>query len=194
MIPQKHIMLIHYSLPPTIGGVESIMKSMAELFTQKGYLVSVLAGKGAVQGPGIKTSIIPEIDPDHPHVREMQRILKLGVLPDNYEYRVQNLERKIEAEIGNIQQIVIHNIMSMSDNLLVTAALWNYINRFPDKRYYFFIHDLAWLIEDRKPFLFDKKPWNLIKTPLPFVKYVTISEHDGARLPSYTTFRAAKSQ
>lgn len=173
----KQVLFMHYTLPPAIGGIEITLKQMAELFAQQGYLVSVLAGKGTIQGKNIKTSIIPEIDPEHAHIRELQRILKLGVLPDNYEIRLQNLERKIEAEIGDIEQIFIHNIMSMSDNLLLTNALWNYIHKYPNKKYYFYLHDLSWLMEDRKPFLFDRQPWNLIKTSIPFVKYITISEY-----------------
>ncbi len=176
MTTKKHILFVHYSLPPVVGGVESVLKPMAELFAKNGYLVTLLAGTGSVEGTNIKTSLLPDLNPDHPHIREMQRIFNLGVLPDNYELRLQNLERRIEAEIGNIEHIIIHNIMSMPDNLTATEALWNYIQKYPQKKYYLYLHDLAWLMDDIKPHLFDRRPWNLLKTALPNVQYVTVSE------------------
>ncbi|MDD5230165.1 MAG: glycosyltransferase [Candidatus Marinimicrobia bacterium] len=176
MKPNKQLLIVHYSLPPVVGGVESALKPMAEVFARNGYLVTMLSGAGSVVGQNTKTSIVPDLNPDNPHVRETQRVLRFGSLPEFYEYRMQNLQRRIEAEIGNINNIIIHNIMTMPFNLMATEAFWNYIIKYPDKNYYIWTHDLAWLMDEHKPNLFDRRPWSLLKTALPNVTYIAISE------------------
>jgi len=176
MKPIKQALIAHYSLPPIIGGVESVLKPLAEVFARNGYLVTMLSGNGSVVGTNIKTSIVPDLNPENPHIREIQRVLKFGSLPEFYEYRMQNLQRRIEAEIGNIDTVIIHNIMTMPFNLTATEAFWNYIAKYPDKHYYIWTHDLAWLIDEYKSNLFDRRPWSLLKTAMPNVTYITVSE------------------
>lgn len=177
MKPNKQVLIAHYSLPPVIGGVESVLKPLAEVFARNGYLVTMMTGTGSVEGQNIKTSIVPDLNPENPHVREIQRVLKFGSLPEFYEYRMQNLQRRIEAEIGNINTVIIHNMMTMPFNLMATEAFWNYIAKYPDKQYYIWTHDLAWLIDEYKSNLFDRKPWSLLRTAMPNVTYVTVSEY-----------------
>jgi len=138
--------------------------------------VTLLTGAGSIEGKNLKTSIVTDLNPDSPHVREIQRVLRFGSLPEFYEYRMQILQRRIEAEIGNINTVMIHNIMTMPFNLTATEAFWNYIQKYPDKKYYLWTHDMAWLIEEHKSYLYDRKPWSLLKTPLPNVTYITVSE------------------
>ena len=177
MKPNKQLLIAHYTLPPAIGGVESILKPLAEVFARNGYLVTILSGAGSIEGQNIKTSLLPDLNPNSPHVREIQRILKFGSLPEFYEYHMQNLQRRIEAEIGNIDTIIIHNIMTMPFNLMATEAFWNYILKYPNKKYYIWTHDLAWLIDEYKPNLYDRRPWSLLRTEIPHGTYITVSEY-----------------
>ncbi len=177
MKPIKQIIIAHYSLPPVIGGVESILKPQAEVFTQHGYYVTLLAGEGNIEGQNIKTSLIPDLSPNNPHSQAAERIFRLGSLPENYELRLTNLQKKIETEVGNITTIIIHNIMSMPFNLTATEAFWNYIEKNPDKKYYLWIHDLAWLMDEHKNQLYNRRPWTLLKSALPQVSYIAVSEY-----------------
>ncbi|HPC36181.1 MAG TPA: glycosyltransferase family 4 protein [Candidatus Marinimicrobia bacterium] len=177
MKTNKQILIAHYTLPPVIGGVESILKPLAEVFARNDYLVTILSGAGSIEGQNIKTSLLPDLNPNSPHVREIQRVLKFGSLPEFYEYQMQNLQRRIEAEIGNIDTVIIHNIMTMPFNLMATEAFWNYILKYPDKKYYIWTHDLAWLIDEYKPNLYDRRPWSLLKTEIPNVIYIAVSEY-----------------
>jgi glycosyltransferase involved in cell wall biosynthesis len=177
MKPTKQVLIAHYSLPPVIGGVESILKPLAEVFARNGYLVTMMTGTGSVESQNVKTSLVADLNPENPHVREIQRVLKFGSLPEFYEYRMQNLQRRIEAEIGNINTVIIHNMMTMPFNLMATEAFWNYIAKYPNKNYYIWTHDLAWLIDEYKSNLFDRKPWSLLRTAIPNVTYVTVSEY-----------------
>ncbi len=172
----KQIIIAHYSLPPVVGGVENIIGPQAEMFAKQGYLVTLLSGEGNIEGKNIKTSNITDLNPNSPHIRTIQRILRLGSLPENYEFRLQNLQKKIETQVGDINTIIIHNIMTMPFNLTATEAFWNYIEKNPDKKFYLWTHDLAWLMEDHKNNLYNRRPWTLLKSALPNVQYITISE------------------
>ena len=172
----KQIIIAHYSLPPVVGGVENIIGPQAEMFAKQGYLVTLLSGEGNIEGKNIKTSNITDLNPNSPHIRTIQRILHLGSLPENYEIRLQNLQKKIETQVGDINTIIIHNIMTMPFNLTATEAFWNYIEKNPDKKFYLWTHDLAWLMEDHKNNLYNRRPWILLKSMMPNVQYITISE------------------
>ena len=172
----KQVVIAHYSLPPVIGGVENMMVPLAELFAQHGYLVNLLAGEGYVEGQNIQTSIIPDFSPNSPHTLNMQRVLQIGSLPENYEFRLQSIQREIETKIGNIETVIIHNILTMPFNLVVTEAFWNYIRKHPEKKFFVWVHDLAWQMEEYQNMLYDKKPWSILKTSLPQVNYITVSE------------------
>ncbi|MDO9548091.1 MAG: glycosyltransferase [Candidatus Marinimicrobia bacterium] len=173
----KQIIIAHYTLPPVVGGVENIIGPQAEAFAKQDYLVTLLSGEGKIEGKNIKTSLVPDFNPNNPHVQKVQRILKFGSLPEDYEYRLHNLEKKIETQIGDIDTIIIHNIMSMPFNLTATEAFWNYIGKSKDKQFYLWTHDLAWLMDDHKNILYNRRPWLLLKSVLPNVHYITISEY-----------------
>ncbi|RKY61425.1 MAG: hypothetical protein DRP96_03225 [Candidatus Neomarinimicrobiota bacterium] len=172
----KQIIIVHYTLPPIVGGVENMIGPQAEAFAEQGYMVTLLTGEGKVEGNNIKTSTIPEFNPKNPHIQKIQRVLKFGSLPEDYEFRLHNLEKKIETQIGDIDTIIIHNMMTMPFNLTATEAFWNYIKKYPEKKFYIWTHDLAWLMDDHKDYLYNRRPWLLLKMPLPNVHYITISE------------------
>lgn len=177
MASVKQIIMIYYSLPPSVGGIQSMLKPLAEVFVKQGYLVTFLGGSGSIEQSNIKTSIIPELDPHYSSINSIQRVLSLGSLPENYELKVKDLERKIETQIGNIDNVIIHNIMTMPFNLTATEALWNYMERYPRKNYYFWTHDLAWKMTDHKNFLYERRPWKLLKQPHSSATYICVSEY-----------------
>jgi len=172
----RQIIIAHYTLPPVVGGVENMLEPLARIFAQNGYLVTLLAGEGEIEGHNIKTSLIPELNPEYHHVRNIQRIMRLGSLPESYEVKLHNFLRKIETEVGDIEQIVIHNIMTMPFNLTATEAFWNFMDRNPQKRFYIWTHDLAWLMNEYQDSLYQRRPWSLLKTARENVTYITVSE------------------
>ena len=176
MKPIKQVIIAHYTLPPVIGGVESCLGPLAEMFAKNGYLVTLLAGEGNFEGQNIKTSIIPEFSPNNSHIKNLQRIFRLGSLPESYELELQNLQRRIETEIGDIENVIIHNMMTMPFNLTATEAFWNFIENNPKKNFYIWTHDMAWLMDDYKSHLYKRRPWSLLKEALKEVTYISISE------------------
>lgn len=172
----KQIIITHYNLPPIVGGVEAVLAPQAELFARNNFYVTLLAGGGKIEGTNIKTSIIPELNPTETHIKSFQNILKTGSLPESYELRLKDLSRKIEAYIGNINNVIIHNIMTMPFNLTATEAFWNFITNNPNKRFFIWTHDIAWIMKDYQSYLYERRRWSLMKTAIPNVIYITISE------------------
>jgi len=171
----KQVVMLHYTIPPVVGGVEFMIEPLSELFVKNGWHVSLITGMGNINKPNIKTTLIPELFPGNPTIARIQENLKIGSYPENYEIEVTKFEKKLMTQIGNIKNIIIHNIMTMSFNLVATHALYNYIENNPDKNFYVWIHDMAWLMDDYQKYLFKNKPWSLLKTANLNVQYITIS-------------------
>ena len=171
------VIILHYTLPPVLGGVEKLLYPLAEQFVNNGFIVTFLAGRGSLNSNKIKTTLIPELDPQNTNIVKTQDKIEEGLLPENYKSRVEEIEKKIETRIGYVEHIIIHNMMTMPFNIAATEALWNFIHKYPDKNYYIWTHDMAWRMEKYQNKLYDRYPWNLLKKPVPQGKYITISEY-----------------
>src|SRR6056297_798521 len=93
----KQVIIIHYTLPPVLGGVEKILVPLAEQFAENNYIVTFLAGRGNINSNRIKTTLIPELDPSNTNIRKIQDKITKGLLPENYDNRVNEIERRIET-------------------------------------------------------------------------------------------------
>src|SRR3989442_15241300 len=60
--------LLHYTCPPVIGGVETILYEQAIRLAARGYPVTILSGRGGPlpDGRAVKLVTIPQPDPRHP--------------------------------------------------------------------------------------------------------------------------------
>jgi glycosyltransferase involved in cell wall biosynthesis len=153
-----------------------MLQPLAEHLAAKGKIVTFLAGRGNLNSKRIKTTLIPELDPENSHIRRLQTQINSGALPEQYENSVRGIEKKIETRIGYIDNIIIHNMMSMPLNLAATEALWNFMQKYPDKNYYIWTHDLAWSMDHYQDILYERRPWNLLKSRVPNGQYITVSE------------------
>jgi tRNA1(Val) A37 N6-methylase TrmN6 len=66
------VAIVHYSCPPVIGGVESVIRSHALLMADNGYKVRIIAGKGERFRDDIDVVIVPSISSGS---REVKTIL-----------------------------------------------------------------------------------------------------------------------
>ena len=66
------IALLHYSSPPIVGGVESVLAHHARLLTNAGHEVTILAGRGEAFDERIKVQILPRLDSRHMEVMEVK--------------------------------------------------------------------------------------------------------------------------
>ncbi len=72
------IALLHYSAPPIVGGVESMLAHQARQMAAAGHAVCVVAARGADLDPEIPLRCTPLIDSLHATVLAVKQQLDTG--------------------------------------------------------------------------------------------------------------------
>src|SRR5438132_4982323 len=79
-----HIALLHYSAPPVVGGVESVMAHQARQMAAAGHAVTLVAGRGAALDGTASFVNLPLLDSRHPRVLAVKAGLDGGQVPDDF--------------------------------------------------------------------------------------------------------------
>ncbi len=150
--------ILHYSVPPVLGGVELLIAEHVRLFVKRGHFVRVIAGEG---GPleGAETVIVPEARSNPEGDFEELKNALLEKLP-----------------LDDLDVLFAHNVLTMPFNLPLAAALAEVARRRPG----FVVawcHDAAYLDPTYKLPPPEKYPWSLIAHAQPGVRYVAISRY-----------------
>lgn len=172
------ITLLHYAVPPIIGGVEVTIGAHARLLRAHGYSVQLIAGRGDA------AVIIPEIDSRHPRVQAVQRELNRGNVPAEFDALVRDIQSALEHELRGSAVLIAHNVVTLHKNLALTVALHQLVaaGRAPLLAW---CHDFAWDDPVYAGELHDGAPWNLLRRKWENTKYVVVSasrQRDLARL------------
>ncbi|HEY9286894.1 MAG TPA: glycosyltransferase, partial [Candidatus Dormibacteraeota bacterium] len=82
----RRVGLLHYTCPPVIGGVETILYEQARRLAARGHSITVISGRG---GPlpasdDVRLVIVPELDSRDPHVTAVRERLLDGQVPADY--------------------------------------------------------------------------------------------------------------
>lgn len=78
------IALLHYSIPPVIGGVESVLAHHARLMADAGHDVQVIAARGEEFAPDITFTWLPLADSRHAEVLSIKAELDTGRVPPGF--------------------------------------------------------------------------------------------------------------
>jgi mannosylglucosylglycerate synthase len=176
--------LLHYTCPPIIGGVETILYEQATRLASRSYSVTVLSGRG---GPfpaavgGIKLVIIPELDSKYPEVSAIRDALDRGHVPPGFAPLQATIERRLEPALAELDALIVHNALSLHFNLPLTAALWKIADR-GQPRIISWVHDLSWVNPLYRPLMQDREPWDLLRRPYPQITSIFVS---GQRLDEW---------
>ncbi len=154
------IALIHYSAPPVVGGVESVLARHARLMAQAGHTVRILAARGASLSDQIQFIPLPLIDSRHPRVLAAKAELDHGTVPSDFEPLAAEIHRALQSALVDAEVLIAHNVCSLNKNLMLTAA----IQRLASLRIVLWHHDLAWTTPRYQAELHDGYPWDLIRT------------------------------
>jgi mannosylglucosylglycerate synthase len=170
------ISLLHYSSPPIVGGVESVIAHHARLMANAGHEVTILAGRGEAFDERIKVRVLPRLDSRHPEVMEVKGFLDAGRRTPAFEDLRAQIKAELLAELRGCEVLIAHNVASLHKNLPLTAALHK-IYKTPG--FPFLIlwhHDLAWTTPRYRSELYDGYPWDLLRTHWEGVTQVVVSE------------------
>ena len=168
------VAIVHYSCPPVIGGVESVIGSHARLLSANGYSVKIITGKGEQFIPGVELVKIPEIRTDHkPYMRSFKKVEDDASELKNY---TQSLENKLLNSLSNVDVCIVHNVMTMHFNLALAWALKHIADNGDGPSFINWIHDCSLndpTYRDNCPR--DRYPWSVLGMKQK-MKYVAISE------------------
>jgi len=168
--------LLHYSAPPVVGGVESVIAQHACLMAKAGHSVRILAGRGKQFDPLVNFINIPLIDSQHPDILEVKAELDQGRVSKRFNHLVDQISASLYESIKGVETLITHNVCSLHKNLPLTAALRQISEGFDAPRIILWHHDLAWTTPRYQTELYSKYPWDLLKTNWPGVKQVVVSE------------------
>lgn len=170
--------VLHYSAPPTVGGVESVINAHARIFLQEGYPMRVIAGSGKADAlpPGCEFTRLELLNSQNQEILRINRELEKGVVPDTY-YRVRDqIKIALERELREYDNVIVHNIFTKHFNLPLTDALHRLLDERKIQHCIAWCHDFSWSSPHSRALLHDGKPWDLLRQYRSDVRYVTVSE------------------
>ena len=173
-----NIAILHYSVPPVVGGVESVIAHHARLMAANGHSVRLIAGRGEALGEKIPLVSIPLADSQHPRMLEIKKQLDEGTAPAEFGPLRDDLVSHLQAALSGMDILIAHNVCSLNKNLALTAALQKLHNAGERKlpRLILWHHDLAWTTPRYLPELHDGYPWDLLRTDWGRALHVVVSE------------------
>jgi len=193
------VAILHYTCPPVVGGVESLIRTHARLFVEHGYAVEVFAGRGRRFDPRVPVHVHPELDSKHPEVVTVAAELARGEVTARFTALRDRLVAWWRVALAPFDAAIVHNAFTLHFNMPLTAALHAVAGDrgerpratapAPDRRapnpgtrLVAWCHDLSWSNSLYIPLLHEAYPWTLLKTCHPAVRYAVVSRDRQADL------------
>jgi glycosyltransferase involved in cell wall biosynthesis len=170
------IALLHYSSPPIVGGVESVLAHHARLMTNAGHEVTILTGRGEVFEKRIQVRVLSRLDSRHPEVMEVKGFLDAGKRTPAFDELREKIKKELLGELENCEVLIAHNVASLHKNLPLTAVLHEAYKIAGFPHLILWHHDLAWTTPRYRAELYDGYPWDLLRTHWEGVTQVVVSE------------------
>ncbi len=176
MTTRPRIGLLHYTSPPVIGGVETILYEQAQRLAERGYPVTILAGRGGPlpDGHAAKLVIIPALDSRGAAVSAVREALDRGQVPSEFAtLRAEILER-LSLALDDLDVLIVHNALTLHFNLPLTAALWTLADGHR-AQVISWVHDISWLNPIYRPWMHEGEPWDLLRRQHPRITSIFVS-------------------
>ncbi len=170
------IALLHYTAPPIVGGVESVLAHHARMMARAGHAVTILAGRGKTFDANIPVRILPHLDSRHAEVMAVKAALDKGQYLPCFDVLRDQIKKEIAAELQGFDILIAHNVASLHKNLPLTAALHSAYKMPSFPRLILWHHDLAWTTPRYRHEMHKGHPWDLLRTDWGGVTHVAISE------------------
>ena len=184
---RPRVVLVHYTAPSVLGGVELVMGAHATALREAGADVTIVAGRGRAP-KGVRLARIPEVDSRNEAVLRDFRALAQGERTKAHDALVERLVRKLRPIFRKADRVVAHNVMTMHKDLALTEALVRLARERPGVLIAW-THDLAWsdpqYANERHP----GDPWGLIARAHPGVRYVAVSDERADQLAGLAGLR-----
>ena len=173
-----HVALLHYSVPPVVGGVESVIAHQARCIAAIGHNVRIIAARGEQTDPQTPLVRIPLADSRGERVSHVKGQLDCGAVTEAFQSLRADLRDQLAQALADVDVLIAHNVCSLNKNLALTAALYDLFHSMPAARRTKLIlwhHDLAWTTPRYLPELHHGYPWNLLRSAWPAATQVVVS-------------------
>ena len=177
-----NIAILHYSVPPIVGGVESVIAHHARLMSANGHSVRLIAARGEDLPTGDNTSepipltAIPLADSRHQRVAHMKAQLDQGHVTQDFEVLRDELVEELKIALSGVDVLIAHNVCSLNKNLALTAALHQLHTAQKLPYLILWHHDLAWTTPRYLPEMHNGYPWDLLRMDWGKTTHVVVSE------------------
>lgn len=172
----RRIALLHYTAPPVVGGVESVLEAHARLFADAGHDVRIIVGRGRSTDPRVELVRIPLADSRQARVVRIRRALASGRTPPDFRHLARELARDLAAAVRGVDLLIVHNVGSLHFNLPLTAALHEISTSPGAPAIVAWTHDVAAAMPSYVGDLHRGWPWDLVRGPWPGATWVAVSE------------------
>src|SRR3989344_506430 len=136
--------IIHYSYPPIIGGVETIIKQQAHFFSDYDFPVTILVGEGVSDRKDIELIEVPEIKSLRNIDNQLyQDIVEQEDFPEEFYKHSEAIYKKLEEHLKELDLLIVHNMLTLKFNLPFNYAFRRYIEANPNKKYIAWTHDVT---------------------------------------------------
>jgi len=171
-----NLAILHYSVPPIVGGVESVIAHHARLMFANGHSVRLIAARGEPLNKQIPLITMPLADSRHARVTGMKEYLDRGEVTTEFEVIRDKLAIELQGALSGVDILIAHNVCSLNKNLALTAALYQLHVSKKLPRLILWHHDLAWTTPRYQPELHAGYPWDLLRTNWGNLTHIVVSE------------------
>ena len=180
--------LLHFTAPPIVGGVESIVGQQATALAARGHRPTVFAGRGRFRRRGVEFHRFPALDSKYPPLLRLNEELRRGCVSPRFEALTHQLEGSLAPLLSSLDVCIVHNALTLHFNLPLTAALHRLAASGRSCGLVAWCHDLAWTNPLYQPLMRDAYPWLLLRSAAPRTRYVVVSEDRRASLGALVDF------
>jgi glycosyltransferase involved in cell wall biosynthesis len=170
------ILLLHYTFPGVIGGVEMVLARHAAALREAGAEVVLAAGRGRATVRGVRVLRIPELDSRHPAVERVFRSLASGEVPASLDDLRSRIRTRLAPEVLRSDRVVAHNVLTLHKNPALALALRDLAREMPPGKLVVWVHDLAWIDERYRRQRHAGEPWDAFARAIPGARYVAVSD------------------
>ncbi len=175
MTRRPTILFVHYTFPGIVGGVETVIGHHAVGVARQAD-VGLVAGRGPVGVRDVRAIRIRLLDSLHPRVVAATRTALAGRADPGFGDLRREIGAALRPQFAAADRVILHNVVTMSLNLPLVAALHDLAPGLPDGRLVVWVHDLAQVRPTGGGPGAPDDPRELLSRPLPGARYVAVSE------------------
>jgi glycosyltransferase involved in cell wall biosynthesis len=174
--------LLHYSGPPTVGGVEQTLYHHSLALAGLGHQPVLLVGLGESFDPRVEVRLLPRMFSSHPQVLRVKAQLDAGQVTEEFWALEARLRDELLPAVADLDAVLAHNALTLHKNLALTAALHSLLTEGRLPPLIGWHHDFAWEREGYQAELHPGLPWELLRRAWPGVAHVVVSAAQRRRL------------